>query len=56
MSLKLFWCPLCLLQTHFTSCSSVFSVSVVDFVWVVRATVPENNDIAFLLFVTFDLL
>ena len=47
MSLKLFWCPCCLPQTHFTSYSSVFSVSIVDFVWVVRATVPENNDIAF---------
>ena len=31
MSLKSFWYPHCWLQTHFTSCSSVFSVSIVDF-------------------------
>ena len=31
MPLTSFWCPYCYLQTHFTSCSSVFSASIVHF-------------------------
>ena len=31
MSLTSFWCPNYYIQTHFTSCSSIFSVSIVNF-------------------------
>ena len=54
MSLTSFWCPCYYIQTHFTSCSSIFSVFIVNLKnpgWVVGVTVPENRAIVLLLFI-----
>ena len=50
MSVTSFWCANYYLQTHSTSCSSVFSVSIVNFEQA-RVIVPKNRDIVLLLFV-----
>ena len=56
MSLTSFWCPNYYLQTHFTSCSSIFSVSIVNFEQVKsqlgsRSHRSKKRDIVLLLFV-----